>query len=235
MTPSPTSRASSACRLSRPPARTTRHRSRAGWRRRWRLFAGGGVLTRPTLSCRRARERICGPAPRWQRCSPGTRRPFPPPRRSARNARSICTWWRRNCRPTTSRPGMTRIHICGSSLSPAQHTGTAPPEQRPDAYEQIEKELRIIADLNFPGYFLIVHDIVDFCRRADIFCQGRGSAANSAVCYALGITAVDAVRYQLLFERFLGTGKGRPAGHRYRHRIRPQGRGHPVRLPAVRP
>ena len=84
------------------------------------------------------------------------------------------------------------------------------PEQRPDAYEQIHKELKIIADLNFPGYFLIVHDIVDFCRRANIFCQGRGSAANSAVCYALGITAVDAVRYQLLFERFLAPERDGP-------------------------
>ena len=85
-----------------------------------------------------------------------------------------------------------------------------PPEARPDAYEQIDKELKIIADLNFPGYFLIVHDIVDFCRKANIFCQGRGSAANSAVCYALGITAVDAVRYQLLFERFLAPERDGP-------------------------
>ncbi len=85
-----------------------------------------------------------------------------------------------------------------------------PPEQRPEAYAQIEKELAIIAGLNFPGYFLIVHDIVDFCRRTDIRCQGRGSAANSAVCYALGITAVDAVRYELLFERFLAQERDGP-------------------------
>ena len=85
-----------------------------------------------------------------------------------------------------------------------------PPENRPDAYQQIEKELTIISDLNFPGYFLIVNDIVDFCRKSDILCQGRGSAANSAVCYALGITAVDAVRYQLLFERFLAPERDGP-------------------------
>jgi len=84
------------------------------------------------------------------------------------------------------------------------------PQDKPDAYAQIEKELRIIAELNFPGYFLIVHDIVAFCRRSDILCQGRGSAANSAVCYALGITAVDAVRYQLLFERFLAPERDGP-------------------------
>ncbi len=84
------------------------------------------------------------------------------------------------------------------------------PQQRPDAYEQIDKELRIIGNLNFPGYFLIVHDIVEFCRREKILCQGRGSAANSAVCYALGITAVDAVKYGLLFERFLAPERDGP-------------------------
>ncbi|HZA18069.1 MAG TPA: error-prone DNA polymerase, partial [Pseudonocardiaceae bacterium] len=76
-------------------------------------------------------------------------------------------------------------------------------DECPGAYHQIEHELVIIEEKNFPGYFLIVHDIVAFCRRADILCQGRGSAANSAVCYALGITNVDAVGMDLLFERFL--------------------------------
>jgi len=81
---------------------------------------------------------------------------------------------------------------------------------RPDAYEQIEKELSIIGNLNFPGYFLIIKDIVDFCKSNEILCQGRGSAANSAVCYALGITAVDAVKYGLLFERFLAPERDGP-------------------------
>ncbi len=85
-----------------------------------------------------------------------------------------------------------------------------PPGDNPRAYEQIEKELRIIADLDFPGYFLIVDDLVRFCRDNDILCQGRGSAANSAVCFALGITAVDAVRYDLLFERFLAPERDGP-------------------------
>jgi error-prone DNA polymerase len=76
-------------------------------------------------------------------------------------------------------------------------------DEVPHAFHQIDKELRIIEGKNFPGYFLIVHDIVQFCERADILCQGRGSAANSAVCYALGITNVDAVANNLLFERFL--------------------------------
>ncbi len=68
----------------------------------------------------------------------------------------------------------------------------------------------MIDALGFPGYFLIVWDIVEFCRRSDIYCQGRGSAANSAVCYALGITNADAVALGLLFERFLSPERDGP-------------------------
>ncbi|ORB02703.1 error-prone DNA polymerase [Mycolicibacter minnesotensis] len=85
-----------------------------------------------------------------------------------------------------------------------------PPERRPAAYAQIDRELEVIAQLEFPGYFLVVHDITQFCRRNDILCQGRGSAANSAVCYALGITAVDPVANGLLFERFLSPARDGP-------------------------
>ncbi|MPY97398.1 MAG: DNA polymerase III subunit alpha [Actinophytocola sp.] len=80
----------------------------------------------------------------------------------------------------------------------------------PKPYEQLERELRIITELNFPGYFLIVADIVRFCRENGILCQGRGSAANSAVCYALGVTKVDPVRWRLLFERFLAPERDGP-------------------------
>ncbi|WP_229073751.1 error-prone DNA polymerase [Actinoplanes sp. DH11] len=80
----------------------------------------------------------------------------------------------------------------------------------PKAYAQLEYELRMIEELGFPGYFLVVYDIVDFCRREKIYCQGRGSAANSAVCYALWITNVDAVHYNLLFERFLAPERDGP-------------------------
>jgi error-prone DNA polymerase len=76
-------------------------------------------------------------------------------------------------------------------------------ERIPGAYRQIDHELALVEQLGFPGYFLIVHDIVQFCERADIYCQGRGSAVNSAVCYALRITNMDAVKFGLLFERFL--------------------------------
>jgi error-prone DNA polymerase len=68
---------------------------------------------------------------------------------------------------------------------------------------QIEEELALIIKLSFPGYFLIVWDIVNFCREHNIMVQGRGSAANSAVCYCLGITPVDPVSNNLVFERFL--------------------------------
>jgi error-prone DNA polymerase len=73
---------------------------------------------------------------------------------------------------------------------------------------QIQRELSIIEKLDLPGYFLIVWDIVRFCREKNILVQGRGSAANSAVCYALGITAVDPVGMNLLFERFLSEERG---------------------------
>lgn len=83
-------------------------------------------------------------------------------------------------------------------------------ERLPGAWATIDKELAIITELGFPGYFLIVHEIVEFCRDQGILCQGRGSAANSAVCFALGITAVDAVRHRMLFERFLSPGRSGP-------------------------
>jgi error-prone DNA polymerase len=76
-------------------------------------------------------------------------------------------------------------------------------ENRDEAEERLQKELAVIEEKDFPGYFLIVHDIVAFARSRGILCQGRGSAANSAVCYALGITAVDSIFYDLPFERFL--------------------------------
>lgn len=83
-------------------------------------------------------------------------------------------------------------------------------DENPAAYRQIEHELRVIEELGFPGYFLVVHDLVDFCRREGILCQGRGSAANSAVCFALRITNADPVRYKLLFERFLAPERDGP-------------------------
>ena len=79
---------------------------------------------------------------------------------------------------------------------------------RDRAFRQIEHELRVIEKLRLEGYFLIVWDLIEFCRRHKILAQGRGSAANSAVCYSLGITAVDPVGMELLFERFLSEERG---------------------------
>jgi len=79
-----------------------------------------------------------------------------------------------------------------------------------DVVKQVEHELVLIEKLDFPGYFLALHDIVQFARRQGILCQGRGSAANSAVCYALGITSIDPVRMGLLFERFISLSRPEP-------------------------
>ena len=77
-------------------------------------------------------------------------------------------------------------------------------------HHQLRHELDVIRRLGLAGYFLIVHDVVAFARHRDILVQGRGSAANSVVCYCLGITAVDPVGLELLFERFLSEGRGEP-------------------------
>jgi error-prone DNA polymerase len=79
-----------------------------------------------------------------------------------------------------------------------------------DVRNQIERELRIIQKLDYGGYFLTMYEIVQYCRQNDILCQGRGSAANSAVCFCLGITAIDPVRMDLLFERFLSIERAEP-------------------------
>ena len=78
------------------------------------------------------------------------------------------------------------------------------------AWRQIDHELGVIGSLGFAGYFLTVWDITQFCRAENIYCQGRGSAANSAVCYALGITNADAVSLNLFFERFLSPARDGP-------------------------
>src|SRR5205823_2565214 len=74
----------------------------------------------------------------------------------------------------------------------------------------IEHELHLIERLDYARYFLTVHDIVRFARQRGILCQGRGSAANSVVCYCLGITAVDPARIDVLFERFISAARGEP-------------------------
>jgi error-prone DNA polymerase len=113
--------------------------------------------------------------------------------------------------PYPAPPGETM----SSFLRKRTYEGASERYQRPGQNElwqrarrQIERELKLIEKLELEGYFLIVWDIVRYCRDHDILVQGRGSAANSAVCYSLGITAVDPIRMELLFERFLSEERG---------------------------
>src|SRR5947207_194201 len=100
-----------------------------------------------------------------------------------------------------------------AGVSPANAAGTAavPQDGIPDNIrERIEHELKLIEQLNFARYFLTVHDIMSFAKSRGILCQGRGSAANSVVCYCLGITSVDPARIDVLFERFISAARNEP-------------------------
>ncbi len=106
-----------------------------------------------------------------------------------------------------------------AGLSPSAHlralTETGAAERWPHGMPQrvraqVEHELALIAELGYEPYFLTVHDIVRFARSRGILCQGRGSAANSAVCFCLGITEVDPARMEMLFERFISRERGEP-------------------------
>jgi error-prone DNA polymerase len=111
--------------------------------------------------------------------------------------------------PDGMRTEMDYLRFLVAQKAPARY-GDPAAERVAGAYRQIDHELKVIEYLGFAGYFLIVHDIVRFCDENGIACQGRGSAANSAVCYALGITSVDPVQHGLLFERFLSAGRDGP-------------------------
>jgi len=109
-------------------------------------------------------------------------------------------------------PGHTEMTYLRSLVEErgAVRYGPRHAERVPGAWYQLDHEMQLIEELGFPGYFLVVFDIVEFCRRNNIFCQGRGSAASSAVCYVLGITNADAVTLGLLFERFLSPERDGP-------------------------
>ncbi|MHB8730523.1 MAG: error-prone DNA polymerase [bacterium] len=104
---------------------------------------------------------------------------------------------------TTSPAWLRTLTFAGAA---ERYGGRVPPE----VAAQLDRELAIIGDLDYGGYFLTMHEIVQYCRAHGILCQGRGSAANSAVCYCLGITAVNPVRTDLLFERFLSRERAEP-------------------------
>ena len=142
----------------------------------------------------------------WRSCSPigPTRSPDRPrwPSGSSTRWRISATGFRR----TRCRDARRRRRSCGTSPTPARAIATGPYHDR--ARAQIARELDLIEKLDLAGYFLIVWDIVNDRRQHDILVQGRGSAANSAVCYSLGITAVDPIKMDLLFERFLSEERG---------------------------
>ncbi|HET9596627.1 MAG TPA: error-prone DNA polymerase [Anaeromyxobacteraceae bacterium] len=83
-------------------------------------------------------------------------------------------------------------------------------EPPPDVRRQLDRELELVEQLDYASYFLTVWDVVRFARERGILCQGRGSAANSVLCYCLGITSIDPVRMGLLFERFISVERGEP-------------------------
>src|SRR5690606_16600641 len=93
----------------------------------------------------------------------------------------------------------------------AAHAARRYPDGVPDKVaETIARELELVDQLSYASYFLTVHDIVRFAQSKGILCQGRGSAANSAICYVLGITSVDPAKFDLLFERFVSAARNEP-------------------------
>jgi error-prone DNA polymerase len=104
---------------------------------------------------------------------------------------------------TTEKEHLRNLALAGA----ARRYGGQVPD---DVARQLGRELELIGELDYGGYFLTMHEIVEFCRSRGILCQGRGSAANSAVCYCLGITAIDPVRMDFLFERFLSRERAEP-------------------------
>jgi error-prone DNA polymerase len=130
-----------------------------------------------------------------------------------------------------SPPGVERAGVRGSSSGPAAPPASIAPlggmallrtlveegarwrwngEPPPDVRRQLERELELVEQLDYASYFLTVWDVVRFAREHGILCQGRGSAANSVLCYCLGITSIDPVRMGLLFERFISVERGEP-------------------------
>ncbi len=110
---------------------------------------------------------------------------------------------------TTSSEWLQSSHVRRRRRNATLSSGI-PTASRQNVVAQIDKELALIDELEYDGYFLTMWEIVQFCRRSKILCQGRGSAANSAVCYCLGITAVDPVQMDLLFERFISRERAEP-------------------------
>ncbi len=138
------------------------------------------------LTWQSARERFCSVTPAQAGIQNRPSQPDPLPAGGAGDARQT---------------GSTRGRLCGNDAQ----------SDIPDKIRNlIAHELQLIEQLDYARYFLTVHDIVAFARRRGILCQGRGSAANSVVCYCLGITAVDPARIDVLFERFISAARNEP-------------------------
>ena len=202
------------------------------------------VLTciREKTTHRRGRSAARGQrrAPPEARCRDGAAVPGPRsgPRAHARDRRGLPLLARRTrlriSRRARARPARPRKRIWKTSTWEGARWRF--PDGVPDKVRAlIEKELALIAELNYAPYFLTVHDIVASRARRSILCQGRGSAANSAVCYCLGITAVNPTEIDLLFERFISAERNGAARHRRRFRARAARGGDPVHLRPLRP
>src|SRR5579875_2871779 len=197
---------------SRSNSPTTASRSTRLATTRWPGSPSPGGSTRwprpmPTTPAPRA----TGSPPPWPRCGPGA----PSTRWTAGSRRALAFDLRLvapGLPPFPVPEGLDEQRYLTVLVEEgaARRYGPRGAERVPGAWAQLDHELDVIATLGFAGYFLVVWDIVQFCRRQGIYCQGRGSAANSAVCFALGITNADAVRLGLLFERFLSPERDGP-------------------------
>ena len=152
---------------------------------------------------------ISKPHAKWRGYSPMRRTRSPRPSASSTASRSASTNCH-HCYPEELREGHATAQEALEAFA-WKGAETRYPEGIPErTREALTHELKLIASLDYAPYFLTVHDIVRFARSKEILCQGRGSAANSAVCYCLGITEVDPVRVDLLFERFISPERNEP-------------------------
>ena len=190
--------------------RISPHRHGAGWRWPWAPSVPGSRSMRQRAGWPRWAGRICVPRTRRPAGSPT----HPEVVTAAVELGEQCEFGLQLIAPQLPPFDVPAGHTEDSWLRELVMAGAAdrdgPRAGAVRAYAQIERELGIIASLKFPGHFLVVHDITRFCRQNGILCQGRGSAANSAVCYALGVTAVDPIANELLFERFLSPARDGP-------------------------
>ena len=157
-------------------------------------------------------SRTCAARPSSCAASPASPARSSGPSTSRASAPSTCASRRRTCPTSTCPPGHTDMSWLRelTRRGAARRYPVTHPSSTSRRSARSSTSSAVIEQLGFPGYFLLLVDIVEFCNRNNIYCQGRGSAANSAVCYALGVTKADAVALGLLFERFLSPERDGP-------------------------